>query len=146
MARRRLVIGVLVLAALSVEVFLSLNLSGLTAEERRLVGVWRTPMSTETPETVVTVFTADGRAYSAELRDLKPTSESVGWWWIRDGRIIMEYEPSAVRRALRPALARMRVKVQGQPRPVGLEWVSDDEIAFVKSDGYRDRWVRIRQD
>ena len=86
----------------------------LTADEVRFVGMWR--LGPPVNGLVVTLKLDRRHRCTHEFMH----TES-GRWWVRDGRIFMDFEPSPVRRSLRPLFERVGIAV----RPVGSLSVAD---------------------
>jgi hypothetical protein len=143
MARRRLVV-VIAVAALAVGAAWWVFSDRLSAEERWLVGMWRQPDCPVSPEIVVSFFDSDRQFYVAALREPRRSGSPPACWSIRDGTVVIDPEPSRLRRALRPILPRLGVAVPAADH-AALEWVSDDEMIQVDRYGERTRWVRVRE-
>jgi hypothetical protein len=143
MTRRRLVL-VAALAVVALGAAWCLSVDRLTAEERRLVGMWRQPDCPVSPEVVVLFFDSDRQFYVAELRLPRRSGSLPAVWSVGDGGVVIDPEPSRLRRALRPILTRLGVAVKPADR-AALEWVSDDEMIQVEPNGDRTRWVRVRE-
>src|SRR5689334_4422835 len=93
----------------------------LSAEERRLVGAWWSVSDVPEPPHILT-FRAD-RRYESRLPTLpsgEPVSVVTGRWAIRDDHLILDSEPSAIRRALRPLAARVGLTIDA-PGSYGME-------------------------
>jgi hypothetical protein len=110
MTRRRLILAACV-AVVALGAAWWLYGDGLTAEERRLVGTWRN-LDSRTGEWVGTMtFLPDHtHVYVPRSGQPRPGSRS-HLWHIRDGAIVFDYEPSAIRRLLRPLAPRLGLSV-----------------------------------
>ena len=144
MRRRRLVVfaGVAVLAAGLAWWLLS---DGLNDEERRLVGTWRIVRG---PYVQFWQFTSDRRSYfwHPTIRGVSGrTVLFAGPWSAREQRMVLDNEPSQVRRALRPLLDRLGVAVESRVS-FTLEAVADDEITIRTANGERLVWTRAPAD
>ncbi len=141
MKRRRLVLAVVVLALVVAVAAWWSSADGLTAEERRLVGTW---------------VAGHHPAFGAEVYDLRPDRR---WrhryagadggrdgprWSVRGGRLVLDFEPSPVRRALRPAEL---VGFRFLPAPAfRLVSVSADELQVERAGGGSTAWTRAPAD
>jgi hypothetical protein len=121
-----------------------LSSDGLTSSERRLVGSWR---SLPDPKTGAVVLTfAPDRRYRFETFDPKTgemvtRAELVQPWYVRDGVVLVECEPNAIRRAVRPILRLLGV-AQTEPAIIGPASITADEIVFTLPAGARQVWTR----
>jgi hypothetical protein len=116
---------------------------GLSAEERRLVGTWRSDSDSGRGADFWR-FAPDRRSYrwhQAPNGNSRGTVPLAGPWSVAGGEIIMDGEPSGVRRPVRPLLNRL-----GAPRDRGatgtvmtltLEEVADDRVVVRGLDGTR---------
>ena len=81
----------------------------VTAEERPFVGVWTFRQG----GLLCTItLTAD---HQCIIRDPNNDTLGAGRWWVRDGQFFEDYEPSSVRRVLRPLARTLGLTV----RPAG---------------------------
>ncbi len=130
MRRRRLVVVVGAAALLTAAAaWWLLSATALSPQERRLVGAWRL----RSPTTVrpgVWVLTADRRWRS--VADPPPAgtgAEHLGHWRCDDGTLVLDSDPSAVRR-----VARRFASYAGLATPhtaeFAVESVSDDELVL----------------
>jgi len=84
-------------------------LGHLTDEERPFVGTWWWPAKTRFAFT----FTADHQVHfpAGAFDGAFGPTEVTGGWWAEDGKVYFDFEPSGFRRALRPLLTRLGVKL-----------------------------------
>jgi hypothetical protein len=104
----------------------------LTAEEEPYVGVWRW----KKPRFGTLTFLRDHRC--VRQVPMRFPNVSSGRWWVRDGRIFLDFEPNPIWRALRPLLTRLNVPIApvGSTTTADFDLVGDpDTIAiFVRAD------------
>ena len=62
-------------------------------------------------------------------------------WFVRNGAIVLAGEPEAVRRAVRPVLRGLRLRVNGG-LTYRLDSITAGEMVLVMSDGTRETWTR----
>jgi hypothetical protein len=129
MRRRRLIVAAAVLS-LAVGVAVWWNAGRMTADERLLVGRWRRK-SDETvivlrPDHSYTMFYTHAFTEVATKRD--------GWWRVEDDELLMDDEPSAFRRKLRPLLLRAGVDVVPADRTSLMEFaaIPDNSDRFIR--------------
>src|SRR5215207_4300501 len=110
MKRRRLIV-VATVAGLALGAAWWLLDDRLSAEERRLVGAWRTrnpPPGT----TDLIVFHPDRRCFSGPP-NLRDPSALPCHWYLRNGLLVIDHEPSGLRRAVRPVFIRFGLDFNG---------------------------------
>jgi hypothetical protein len=78
----------------------------LAAEERPFVGVWTFRQS----GLLSTLTLTDDHRCIIHVVGIE-TPEGSGRWWVRDGKFFEDYEPNSVRRALRPLLERLGLRL-----------------------------------
>jgi hypothetical protein len=132
MTRRRLILAACV-AVVALGAAWWLYSDGLSAEERRLVGTWNDGL-------VVFQFTAGHRCEMVDGDNRFP-----GRWSIRGDCLVIDFEQSAVRRALRPLASLVKLQV-GPVIRSRLEWTTENEVTAVTLDGGRGRLSRVRGD
>lgn len=137
MSRRRLILAACV-AAVALGAAWWWFADGLTAEEQRLVGVWRTPQ--DTPGCLIALEFSANRESRRTLFYTKGGVSFTGHWSLRDGFLVIDYERSALRRAVRPvrSLAAYFGWAEAEPQSMRVE-ATTDTLAFVSDDGKR--WV-----
>src|SRR4029079_11385448 len=133
MPRRRPIFAIV--AAVLVGMAWWLSLDRLSAEERLLVGTWNLAPNTRWR------FGPDHRhAYGRSAVEM---TESEGRWFVRDGAIVFDPEPSELWRSLRPAFRR-----PGLPdnlpvvAPYGLVSITASEMILATPYQTRETWTR----
>src|SRR5438067_2425550 len=101
--RRRLIVILGALALVAVWAAWWLFLPRLSAEEQKLVGLWRYAVGGDDRQWHVE-FAPDRRARWGILGD---DAWEVGHWSVRDGAIVIDHEVNPIRRAIRPAALRI---------------------------------------
>jgi hypothetical protein len=136
--RRKLLVAALVLAVLGAAWWWFAT--GMTAEERRLVGRWQRH---DGDQHIVLAFLPDRRWEFDSSGSMGAFNLEGAWWYVRDGSVVYGDEPSRIRRVLRPVLLGLGfgVPAMSQRR---LEWVTDDEFDMIGDSGDRVRWARVR--
>jgi hypothetical protein len=110
MARRRLI--VVTSAALAAFAAYWLHADRLTPEEERLVGTWhRSHMGAMVGSTLAIEFNRDHHATMTYRNQPGEFTENARWQ-VRNGQVLVDTEPSAVRRGLRPLLDRLGIWVE----------------------------------
>src|SRR6476646_4316445 len=101
MTRRRLILAIVATVLCGVAWWLSLD--RLSAEERLLVGTWSLGPKARWQ------FWPDRRhAYGGiQPSGAGEMTESEGRWFVRDGAVVFDPEPSGLRRSLRPVFSRL---------------------------------------
>jgi hypothetical protein len=123
--------------------------TGLSAEERALVGKWS--VADGPAESSVGEFTSDRRAVLAVVQR-PPVGKKggtyryklTGEWAAAGGTFAFDSEPSAFRRWMRPVAGLVGVTVN--PTSTSRFEVAGDELVFVGSDGSRSTWTRVPAD
>jgi hypothetical protein len=82
----------------------------LSPDEEAFVGTWCILPRDSSDDVVTLRLGRDHRCIHSNYWIIE-----VGRWYVTDGRLYMDYEPSAIRRAFRPVLDRAGIAV----RPVG---------------------------
>jgi hypothetical protein len=130
MARRRLIVVAVALAPVAVGAAWWLLLARLSAEEQRLVGVWRYAAGGDNDRLRVEM-TPDRRVWwgtpGEEYRE-------VGRWSVRGDGIVIDRETNPARRAVRPVALRLGVRVE----PVvtfRFAWLTADVLTVRQNDG-----------
>jgi hypothetical protein len=140
MTRRRLNLAIVTAVLCGVDWWLSLD--GLSAEERLLVGTWERVLNSHTVMSRWR-FWPDRRF---AFRQRQPSGEvsmvelNVRWF-VRDGAIIIDSEPSAIRRAVRPVLRGLRLRFNDSDS-IRLDSIAADKLVLLMSDGTRETWTR----
>lgn len=143
MTRRRLILAIAAAVLCGVAWWLSFD--SLSAEERFLVGTWTYNVTGARPCWMH--FGADRRCAlgygpaAGPLDEINPG----GPWFIRDGVLKLDCEPSSLRRAFRPVLPRLSLPVDGT-LTFGLGSVTADELVLVMPNGRRETWTRTPAD
>jgi hypothetical protein len=143
MTRRRLVLAA-ALAAIALGAAWWLLSDGLDAEERRLVGTWRTDADGGGGADYWR-FAPDRRSswwHQAPNGNSRGTVPLAGPWSVAGREIVMDGEPSGLRRTLRPFLNRLGVAT-GTVMTLTLEGVADDYPIVRGLDGKRHVWDRV---
>jgi hypothetical protein len=147
MTRRRLVLAALAVLALGAAWWRFAT--GLSAEERALVGQWR--VADGPAESTVASFDSDRRAVLSlvqrlpvGLRGGTVRQRLTGTWAAGDGTFVFDSEPSAFRRWMRPVAGLAGVTVN--PKSTSRFEVAGDQLIFVGSDGSRSTWTRVPAD
>src|SRR5438876_10221198 len=119
MTRRRLILAIVAAVPFGMGWWLSLD--RLSAEERLLVGTWTFDGKSGTGRNKM-YLGPDRRCafpwYEPNVGHC--LAEWFGPWFVRDGAVVFDSEPSAVRRTVRPILQSLRVPCHGASR-CGLE-------------------------
>ena len=111
---------------------------GLSAEERRLVGTWRYRKTANGPLSGGLVLLPDGQ--------FRTPIGGPGWWYVWDGDLVLDHEPSQLKRAVRPVLSYLGLPVVGPARSGRLRWVSEDEVVLYFPGGQSSVFVRVHTD
>jgi hypothetical protein len=139
MTRRRLILAIV--AAVLIGMVWWLSLDRLSAEERLLVGTWTYEGKSSTGLTEMR-FESDRRSGFVLGGKM---SECRGPWFFRDGEVLFDSEPNAVRRALRPILDSVGLPSSGAIR-YRLTSITADEMVLLRPDGTRETWTRAPAD
>jgi hypothetical protein len=142
MTRRRFLLAALI-AAVALGATWWHFASGLSAEERRLVGEWELRDIPPAPYgREVLILRSDRQFYLAGVGRPDEPIAPPGRWHLRDGTLILDDETSAVRRALRPVLAPLGLcRRLADPAPV--DWIGDREIAITGAENRKFVWKRV---
>jgi hypothetical protein len=107
----------------------------LSADERRLVGTWRT-MSGEM--TIKLVLLDDHQCVSS-ISIMSQTNAASGHWSVRYGTIAVDLEPNPVYRALRPVLEHIGIKVTPMviydPEDFAPDGAAGDRLVWTRDHG-----------
>jgi hypothetical protein len=123
-----------------------LSLDRLSAEERLLVGTWTFNGKSGTGRSHM-YLGADRRCAFPWFEPHVGSSLSEWWgrWFVRNGLIVFDGEPSAVSRAFRPVVRAIGLPTNGAVS-YGLESITADELVLVTLDGTRETWTRAPAD
>jgi hypothetical protein len=114
-----------------------LSIDRLSAEEHLLVGKW-TFDGTSRTRRIEMQFLPDRQCYIGFGR---PSHITACYWFVRNGDLVLDGEPNAVRRVLRLVLSGLGYP-SNPPDNYGLESITARELVLVMSDGTRDTWTR----
>src|SRR5262245_59739775 len=123
-----------------------LSLDRLSTEERLLVGTWTFDDKSGTGNTKMR-FASDSRFAYGRPRSGVPFTmvEWAGRWFIRDDAVVLDGEPEAARRTVRPILRSVGLPWNGA-LTYRLESITADQMVLVMSDGTRETWTRAPAD
>jgi hypothetical protein len=139
MTRRRLISAIVAAVLCGMAWWLSLD--RLSAEERLLVGTW-TFDGTSRTRRIEMQFLPDRQCYIGFGRPSHITAYLYSvHWYVRNGDLVFDGEPNAVRRVLRLVLSGLGYP-STPPDNYGLESITARELVLVMSDGTRDTWTR----
>jgi hypothetical protein len=146
MKRRRLIVAAAIAATLGAGWWWFATT--LSTDERRLVGAWRmNDADKQGGDRHVMIFAADGSAEKGNAD--RPTDPLVirghFRWSVRNGALVADLEPSALRRQLRPVAGLIGLTVR-PAMPYRLEWATEDEFVLTSELGTGNVWVRASAD
>jgi hypothetical protein len=142
MTRRRLILAI---AAVLCGVAWWLSLDRLSAEERLLVGTWSFEGKSNTGRSEMRFWPDRRSAHGGWLSGVVNMAELSGPWFVRGGDLVLDTEPSAIRRAVRPLLHSVGFLTIDATR-YHLESITADEMVLAMSDGVRETWTRAPAD
>jgi hypothetical protein len=119
-----------------------LNADRLTAEEKALVGTWRSYDSRSNEWSEMRLL-PDRQYYCVRLSAPSTHASPSGRWSVRNGTLIVDLEASTVRRAMRQVADRIGVVVAD----VGifpLASVTSDEFVISRRSSPPGKWTRVR--
>jgi hypothetical protein len=144
MTRHRLMLAIVAAVLCGVACWLSLD--RLSAEERLLVGTWTFDANTGSRLAQMR-FSAHRRyAFGTCLAgDPVRMVDGPAKWSVRDGAIVLDGEPSAVRRVVRLVLRGLGLPCNGTVK-CRLKSITPDELVLVNVGGTRETWTRAPAD
>jgi hypothetical protein len=142
--RRRLILAIVATVLFGMTWWLSLD--RLSAEERLLVGTWTFDGKSGTGRNKM--YLGSDRRCAFPWFEPHVGSSLAEWWgrWlVRNGSLVFDGEPDAVRRTVRPILRGIGLPHNGAIS-YGLESIAARELVLVMSDGTRETWTRAPAD
>jgi hypothetical protein len=140
MTCRRLILAIVAAVLCGMAWWLSLD--RLSAEERLLVGTWTYGGKSGVGACGMRFWPNRHCAFGKADRDgTLSLDEWFGRWFVRDGVVKFDGEPSAVSRAFRPVVRTVGLPTNGAVT-YGLESITPDKIVLVMPDGTRETWTR----
>jgi hypothetical protein len=144
MTRRWLILAIAAAALFGMAWWLSLD--RLSAKERLLVGTWTRDSDSGTAKSFMR-FEPDRRFAYRSMQDngMAVFVMRGERWFAHDGAVVLDGEPSAVRRAARPVLRTVGLPFSATIT-FGLESISPTEMILAMPNGTRETWTRAQAD
>jgi hypothetical protein len=144
MTRRRLTLAIVATVFCGAAWWLSLD--RLSAEERLVVGTWIYDGTSPNVRPAMRIGPDRQCAFaSAPPRDGHYQLNSSALWYVRDGAVVFDREPSAIRRTVRPVLHAIGLPAGGA-MSYSLDSIAADKLVLVLPDGTRATWTRASAD
>jgi len=140
MTLRRLILAIV--AAVLVGMAWWLSLDRLSAEERLLVDTWIYEGKSANVRRTMRI----GPDRQCAFASSPPLNghylfDSSARWFVREGAVLFDREPSAVRRTIRPVLRAIGL-LPGDAQSYSLDLITADKLVLVLPDGTRATWIR----